>query len=398
MDGSNLGNPQPGGVPAPSDTGGDNNNPGGDSQANMGLNNVQMLQQNPNGMMMMNPMMMNPLMAGFNNNQMLQPMGHVQHQQQPSPGDNVQAQLSQMQQMQNNQQMAVTAQLLQSGNPIAVQMLAGGYSPMVVAAICSNPNLNNPNTIGTFLGMNQQQGCAMPGAQMRNYNAMMPSGRSVDGNSFMAQNPNSMSKQAAKKLSRKARQKDKPKRPLSAYNFFFREERGRILEAKSEEGEEEGTESKTIQPESTNVAKKEEVLTQSAVAAAAAKDVKVEETPAKVKTEENKSKKEPHGKIGFENLAKLIGKRWKALDKEGEEFKRYQKLANEDFIRYKKEMAAFNLKNQTDADGEIRSGSSAGHIPVAVPDNPPAQKRSADVQDLGPHKKAKSEQEQEISV
>ncbi|KAL3927145.1 MAG: hypothetical protein SGBAC_013200, partial [Bacillariaceae sp.] len=77
--------------------------------------------------------------------------------------------------------------------------------------------------------------------------------------------------------------KDRPKRPLSAYNIFFKEERARILEE---------------------------------VAASKGED--------------------PQGKIGFQNLAKLIGKRWQELP--ANEMIYYKEKANTDMVRYKEEM------------------------------------------------------------
>merc|ERR1712127_183108 len=65
-------------------------------------------------------------------------------------------------------------------------------------------------------------------------------------------------------------------------------------------------------------------------------------------------KKIPHGKIGFENLAKLIGKRWQELDADGIE--KYKKLADEDMTRYKKEMEAFLTKEaQGGMDGDLNA-------------------------------------------
>lgn len=73
--------------------------------------------------------------------------------------------------------------------------------------------------------------------------------------------------------------KDAPKRPLSAYNIFFKKERLKILEAS-----------------------------------------------------------EP-GTAGFENLAKTVGKRWKALP--SEEMSYFQKMASQDSERYKNEMEKY---------------------------------------------------------
>lgn len=140
-----------------------------------------------------------------------------------------------------------------------------------------------------------------------------------------------------KKPGKKTRTPGKPKRPLSAYNFFFREERARILDS-------------IPQAEGKKKKKKR-------------KDGKVkEEDNGKAGEKEydqvgDDGKKIPHGKIGFENLAKLIGKRWQELDAEGME--KYKKLADDDMTRYKREMEAFMTREaragMTIPDGDLMS-------------------------------------------
>ena len=107
-----------------------------------------------------------------------------------------------------------------------------------------------------------------------------------------------------KKIKKKS--KNKPKRPLSAYNIFFKEERTRILE-ELPEGD--------PKPESTTSGGR-------------------------------KRKKRPHGKIGFESLAKAIGQRWQDLTSDQVEV--YKKKAEQDMLRYKREMEKFVTSEQED--------------------------------------------------
>lgn len=129
----------------------------------------------------------------------------------------------------------------------------------------------------------------------------------------------------ASKRGAKKKIKGKPKRPLSAYNLFFRDERERILNDISKKEDGDDTESN--------------------------KDEEQEEeggggAEGDANTTGTKPKKKPHGKIGFESLAKLIGKRWQEL--ESVEVDKYKKLAEEDAKRYKAEMEVFLTKGAND--------------------------------------------------
>ena len=103
-----------------------------------------------------------------------------------------------------------------------------------------------------------------------------------------AMKPTASSPKAAVKAKKKRKKvkkpKDMPRRPLSAYNFFFREERGRMLAA-----------------------------------------IEAGETPAAT-----------DGASLFSTMGKTIAKKWKALT--SEEMVPYTDSAAEDLKRYRKEM------------------------------------------------------------
>jgi hypothetical protein len=94
---------------------------------------------------------------------------------------------------------------------------------------------------------------------------------------------------------RKKKPKGMPKRPLSAYNLYFQSERAKILKAAENGGV----------------------------------------------------------KIGFEGLGKIIGKKWREVDAVGR--KVYDKLAEKDSVRYRKEMEAYyEMKSKKVDDDEKR--------------------------------------------
>jgi HMG (high mobility group) box len=133
--------------------------------------------------------------------------------------------------------------------------------------------------------------------------------------------PESANANKARKIRKKP--KDQPKRPLSAYNIFFKEERQRILD---------------------------EIPEQSADAA----------DEAKPPVKRRKRNRNPHGKIGFESLAKVIGQRWQGLTSEKLEYYKHQSETDKE--RYRKAMTEYTARQlkgdvtEKDAIQEERGG------------------------------------------
>lgn len=117
---------------------------------------------------------------------------------------------------------------------------------------------------------------------------------------------------SAVKRPTKKKPKDKPKRPLSAYNFFFKEEREKILK------------------------------------------VVLAEDPSKIQTNPEADDyldeaaigrlKKEGGKVSFEEMGKIIGQRWKNIDPD--RLSTYSEMASEDTERYKTEMQAYNGRQE----------------------------------------------------
>ena len=105
----------------------------------------------------------------------------------------------------------------------------------------------------------------------------------------------------------KRKDKDKPKRALSAYNCFFKEERSKIV-AVVENG------------------------------------VDLKENDPGLTDEELSKLRKDNGKVSFEELGKVIGRRWGEIDEGGKHY--FNKLAEEDAERYKVEMQKYNDKQE----------------------------------------------------
>ena len=106
--------------------------------------------------------------------------------------------------------------------------------------------------------------------------------------------------------------KDKPKRPLSAYNFFFKAEREKILKVVLAEKPD----------EVKNDPESDDYLDEEAI----------------------KRLKKEGGKVSFEEMGKLIGQRWKNIDPD--RLATYSELASEDTERYKTEMQEYNGRQE----------------------------------------------------
>merc|ERR1719491_2799230 len=173
-----------------------------------------------------------------------------------------------------------------------------------------------------------------------------------------------MKSQDSKKGKRPA---DMPRRPLSAYNFFFSEERERVLAALPDPDSKDDTKKKNESEERSKDDKNDD-KSDSKSETKSEENVDKSSTPDRIDGEKKGAPKNPqsnqdrllslrlvqhnvrrphrktHGKIGFKALAKLIGERWRALTVEQKI--PYRKLAETDLARYKEQMEEYNRKNK----------------------------------------------------
>ena len=130
----------------------------------------------------------------------------------------------------------------------------------------------------------------------------------------------------------------KPKRPMSSYNYFFKECRSLIASALSRAN--------------TN----DEV--QEVLASFGENNIQLGEAPEGSSGTSLEKKKKFNGGVTFEDIGKIIGRRWRSLDQDSLE--RYRILADADTVRYHEEKWKYTEENDRRLSIEILRQKTSG--------------------------------------
>lgn len=171
-------------------------------------------------------------------------------------------------------------------------------------------------------------------------------------------------KSKKKPSKKKSSPDDAPRRPLSAYNYFYIDEREKILQQKQEEAG--TTRESTTSAGPIKIAKCGKNCNDDY-------DIEISEPVKEMlerqKLPSNEGRRRPHrkrhGVVSFQELAKTIARRWRSLP--ADQIQYYRKIASFDLRRYQAQMFGYN-RNKLRREGDSSSPQAArkSEVPKAA--------------------------------
>ena len=171
-------------------------------------------------------------------------------------------------------------------------------------------------------------------------------------------------KSKKKPSKKKSSPDDAPRRPLSAYNYFYIDEREKILQQKQEEAGTAGESTTTAGPIKNAKWGKN---------CNGDYDIEMSEPVREMlerqKLPSNEGRRRPHrkrhGVVSFQELAKTIARRWRSLP--ADQIQYYRKIASFDLRRYQAQMFDYN-QNKLRREGDSSSPQAArkSEVPKAA--------------------------------
>lgn len=135
-----------------------------------------------------------------------------------------------------------------------------------------------------------------------------------------------------KKKTRRKKAKDMPKRPLSAYNLFFADERQRLINVGSRRLVGGGGGDDGVEDDLTSSVSDSDLLLSSASAA-------------------RNPRPQHEERLGFAGLARVVAAKWKTIDSTLKE--KYESRAAQEQIRYKKQILEYNAQKNSSNRGLV---------------------------------------------
>lgn len=151
-----------------------------------------------------------------------------------------------------------------------------------------------------------------------------PEGWDVSKRESVEEPPKSISSPDLKKKRSWKKPKDKPMRPLSAYNMFFQNQRERIVAGKTGDPTPEEIQASVMK-----------MLT------------------SKTRGPKRRQDRVSHGQISFGDLARTIAAKWKAIDPKLKAV--YNLYAAQEKVRYKKEVVVWKEKKEREHDAALQA-------------------------------------------